>query len=240
MVAKSQTTREVHLGGTSCTGATTWNLSGFSTLLVPVFIKTFINSICKILIKLLDLQIPSRPVVEKVSSHQQKHHARHHQPPDQNPSINLTPKRRTRLSSRSRRSRSRNPTTTTTRRGRPRSSTSRRSRIALACEGSAEEDDSFRSSRSSRRSCRSNKSIIPPHPYSCSSSSRHHNHLRSNFYRHRPRRRPYLPDYTRRSRSCGGGCVGCRRRRKRRWLVACRIPSQSRRLSLSLMVVVVV
>lgn len=36
--------------------------SGFSTLLVPVFIKTFINSICKILIKLIDLQIPSRPV----------------------------------------------------------------------------------------------------------------------------------------------------------------------------------
>lgn len=150
------------------TGATTWNLSGFSTLLVPVFIKTFINSICKILIKLIDLQIPSRPVVEKVSPHQQQPHARHHQPPDQNPSINLTPKRRTRLSSRSRRSRSRNPTTTTTRR-RPRSSTSRRSRIALACKGSAEEDDSFRSSRSSRssrRSCRS-KSIIPPHSHSC-------------------------------------------------------------------------
>lgn len=44
-------------------GATTWNLSGFSTLLVPVFIKTFINSICKILIKLIDLQIPRYPPV---------------------------------------------------------------------------------------------------------------------------------------------------------------------------------
>lgn len=140
------------------TGATTWNLSGFSTLLVPVFIKTFINSICKILIKLINLQIPS--------PHQQQQHTRHHQPPDQNPSIHLTPKRRTRLRSRSRRSRSRNPTTTTRRR-RPRSSTSRRSRIALACEGSAEEDDSFRSSRSSRRSCCSGKSIIPPHSHSC-------------------------------------------------------------------------
>lgn len=151
------------------TGATTWNLpSGFSTLLVPVFIKTFINSICKILIKLIDLQMPSRPVVEKASPHQQQQqHARHHQPPDQNPSIHLTPKRRTRLRSRSRsrRSRSRNPTTT--RRQRPRSSTSCRSRIALACKGSAEEDDSFRSSRSSRRSCRSNQSIIPPHSHSC-------------------------------------------------------------------------
>lgn len=41
------------------TGATTWNLSGFSTLLVPVFIKTFINSICKILIKVINLQMPS-------------------------------------------------------------------------------------------------------------------------------------------------------------------------------------
>lgn len=139
----------------------------FSTLLVLVFIKTFINSICKILIKLLDLQILSRPVVEKVSPYQQQPHTRHHQPPDQNPSINLTPKRRTRLRSRSRRFRSRNPTTTTTRR-RPRSSTSCHSRIALARKGSAEEDDSFRSSRSSsRRSCSSGKSIIPPHSHSC-------------------------------------------------------------------------
>lgn len=162
MVAKSQTTREVHLGGTPGQQPGT-----FSTLLVPVFIKTFINSICKILIKLLDLQIPSRPVVEKVSSHQQQQHTRHHQPPDQNPSIHLPFQRRTRLSSRSRRSRSRNPTTTTaTRRRRPRSSTSRRSRIALARKGSAEENNSFRSSRSSRRKCRS-KSIIPPHSHSC-------------------------------------------------------------------------
>lgn len=153
MVAKSQTTREVHLGGTPGQQPGT-----FSTLLVPVFIKTFISSICNILIKVINLQIPS--------PHQQQH-ARHHQPPDQNPSIHLTPKRRTRLRSRSRRSRSCNPTTTTTRRRRPRSSTSRHSRIALACKGSAEEDDSFRSSRSSRRSCCSNKSIIPPYSHSC-------------------------------------------------------------------------